>query len=279
MRKDMFKVIVERGRYGGHGARKRRAPRDIEDVPARGHRRAAAESGDRKSLNETLAPLRRFIEGQEGRPWDKVYSELRENIKPGNTVQEHVLEHIENFIELQVELVKPNADAPCGVRSKPGRRYWGFINGLRAGDLYVDPNDGIVKRARLKFKGPIPKREQWSDNNKLLLKGQLYARREAGIWYGYVLTPYTVESSMRRVQQDDGTYTSERRVELVFPDGKRAQSVMDEHRGRHVWGNDSIAQHQLTKLYGAQVIAATPRRQLSREELKRYGLSNGSEER
>jgi hypothetical protein len=40
-----------------------------------GLRRAQSLRGDRKQMNESLGPLRRYLERQVGRPWNKVYAE------------------------------------------------------------------------------------------------------------------------------------------------------------------------------------------------------------
>lgn len=75
MREDMAKVIVERPRRRGDAARKGRR-QDWDQMPSHeGMRRPHILSGDPKELNEHLGPLRRYLERQVGRPWDKVYSE------------------------------------------------------------------------------------------------------------------------------------------------------------------------------------------------------------
>ena len=76
MREDMARVIVERPRKGGHRSRGSRR-QEYEDLPAHeGMRRPWAVRGDEKELNENLAPLRRYLARQVGRPWSKVYSEI-----------------------------------------------------------------------------------------------------------------------------------------------------------------------------------------------------------
>jgi hypothetical protein len=99
MRDDMYKLIVERPRRGSRHAIKSdgRIFRNSEDAPAKvGVRRGYH---DQKSLNENLAPLRRFLESQVGRPWSKVYAELSAGIDRRNTVQEHIYTHIEDYVE------------------------------------------------------------------------------------------------------------------------------------------------------------------------------------
>ena len=87
MREDMFKVIVERPRWGSrHAARSKLR---YDKVPDRKHatgRRMVLESeGWTKCLNENLAPLKRYLSKQVGRPWDKVYSEICEHLDTSST--------------------------------------------------------------------------------------------------------------------------------------------------------------------------------------------------
>ena len=90
MRDDMSEVIIERPRWGsrmGHDRRTRRSrpqgrdPRAIRSVPFQiGLRRAGQARAHDKTLNENLAPLRRYLERQVNRPWDKVWSEISQNL-------------------------------------------------------------------------------------------------------------------------------------------------------------------------------------------------------
>ena len=96
MRDDMSKVIVERPRRGGRTDKhKGRLYRAGEELPGK----IGMKQGytDRKGLNENLSPLKRWLESQVNRPWDKVYAELCANIDRRNTVQEHIFAHIDQF--------------------------------------------------------------------------------------------------------------------------------------------------------------------------------------
>jgi hypothetical protein len=124
MRPDMHKVIVERPRLGGHGARKGRRPRDLEDLPANlGMRRPYGHHG--KDLNDHLGPLRRFLRKQVGRPWDKVYSEICAGLRSGHPLHDHLRRHVFDYVSLPG--MQPRWRQP------------------RAGDLYVDPRTGILR--------------------------------------------------------------------------------------------------------------------------------------
>lgn len=154
MRDDFAKVLVERPRLFGGKLRKGRALREGQPLPAKlGLKRGARERGGYKMLNENLAPLRRFLEKQVGRPWNAVHSEMRARIKPGNTVQEHILTHVPDILHLHVTRTPVEPWSPCGLRASPGRG-WHTGRPLKVGELYVDPDDGIIKRARRKLKGP-----------------------------------------------------------------------------------------------------------------------------
>lgn len=139
MRKDMAKVLVERSRTGGSRDRRGRAPRSLEDLPnkvsmKRGH-------NDRKSLNENLSPLKRFLDSRVGKPWDQVYSEISANLKPSNAVQQHVRDHIWDFVKKDVFIAE--GGIVCGYNRY---RYFGGNHEINNNQLYIDPETGILKK-------------------------------------------------------------------------------------------------------------------------------------
>ncbi len=113
MRKDMSKVIVERPRLGRAWASEKRPGRsriveDDDGEPLRAGRGGRAPKRAKplktKNLNENLAPLRRYLGKQVGRPWNKVFSEISENLKPTSTVQQHVRDHIDDFVAVSTRM-------------------------------------------------------------------------------------------------------------------------------------------------------------------------------
>jgi hypothetical protein len=125
MRSDMFKVIVERPRVGGHGVRKGRPPRDVEDYPShQGIRRRLGYHG--KEFNEHLGPLRRYLRKQVGRPWNKVYSEICEHLRAGNVVHDHVRLHVFDYV----------SDPRHPVRGGGFKMF------------YVDPRTGLLRLSK-----------------------------------------------------------------------------------------------------------------------------------
>jgi len=146
MRQDMPKVVVERGRtnatysYRDHRSSRKKAE---DDLPRNeGMRRPYG--WEKKQLNETLAPLRRFLRSRVGQPWDKVYSEISENLKASNPVQQHVRDHLKDYVFFTV-VVKN------GRYEGPRRGDLGWTVRLRKGDLYVN-EAGIL--CQLRHDGP-----------------------------------------------------------------------------------------------------------------------------
>ena len=141
MRDDMFKVIVERPRWGRAWAVKSKARYDR--LPDRSHvtgRRLALEVGGTKGLNENLAPLKRYLHKQVGRPWDKVFSEICATLDTGSTVKQHVRDHLTDFILINVSVDRDGrfmATRHWGGPQPP--EFWWV-------KLYVDPRDGLIKR-------------------------------------------------------------------------------------------------------------------------------------
>ena len=100
MRSDMSKVIVERPRWGSWLRSTKFAARvspqgDVEDLDVA----PPSREPDRKSLNENLAPLKRYLDKQVGRPWNKVYSEIRANLDTRKATQLHILQHLRDYVQ------------------------------------------------------------------------------------------------------------------------------------------------------------------------------------
>jgi hypothetical protein len=141
----MAKVIVERPRWGhrhGHIDEGRKRPVTDDDGEELGFfARTNKRTKKTKMLNENLAPLRRFLAAQVGRPWDAVHSEICAHIRPSNTVQQHVLQHVPDFIATRVWR---EANGELWVHH--GR--WG--RPMRLSEcrvrLYVEPETGLVRR-------------------------------------------------------------------------------------------------------------------------------------
>jgi hypothetical protein len=203
MRSDMNKVIVERPRLlrgdwlgGGRESGFRQFLQDETRAPKIGMR---AGHQNRKWLNENLAPLRRFLESSAGRPWDKVLSELRAGIDVRNTVQAHILEHVEDFVKTDVRLrmIVDARGRERGCVFEARLRWSGEWEDVRLGyaPLFVDPRTGILRATQSRHHRAEAERAREKTNaeeafahTRTLADGRL-ARSFEGVWYAIETAP------------------------------------------------------------------------------------------
>lgn len=184
MREDMFKVIVERPRWGSRSTFRGRSRLSGDgDLPVKiGLKRHAVVTRVRsKSLNENLAPLKRYLRKQIGRAWDDVYSEIAATLAPGHVVKEHVRQHLDDFVARKVSVAK-NGELMNG----DGWRPWRHVPWWQP--FYVDPDDGVLKESAKLWKklGIDPKpwnRREQPDPNVRVLDKMRELRCIDGIWY------------------------------------------------------------------------------------------------
>lgn len=181
MRPDMHHLLVERGHSGrvwstakGWRARARFRHADPEDgdgwLPPR----------HRPQFSENLAPLRRYLAAQVGRPWDLVHSEIRARIDAGSAVQYHILQHLYDDLAVRVR------EDERGVLWHSGR--WGREERLDARwrpSLYVCPRSGLLRRVR---RCRVPEAAPPLDRLPGEAESQDY-RLIAGQWYAVTWAP------------------------------------------------------------------------------------------
>jgi hypothetical protein len=144
MRKDMAKIIVERPRRGGTAwmrPGRSHALTDDDGAPYRDALRAPVRTRDvrTKMLNENLAPLERYLGKQVGRPWRKVYAEISARLKPTSTVQQHVRDHLEDFVAVKTHMADGVVHAqPRFGGPRPLAQDWR--------PYFVHPRTGLLKR-------------------------------------------------------------------------------------------------------------------------------------
>jgi hypothetical protein len=189
MRSDMAKLIVERPRVGRGLPFPRGSVRGycrvaIEDLPRHQSIRRIW-SGQEKSLNENLAPLRRFLLSNVGRPWNKVFSEICEHMNVKSAVQLHIWQHVKR------DLVCLNPVLENGR----WQRFDGY--GLYQ-PFFVDPRNGLLRKNEdgSYWCGYRSRRRDAKPPQNLLAieAGRCYRRIE-GIWYEFELAPLPNESS------------------------------------------------------------------------------------
>ena len=140
MRADMFKIIVERPRWGSGHAPAVKLKRSRNDFVFIGHKRhVAAEARYSKCLNENLAPLLRFLRSRRGRAWDDVFGEVCERLDTGSTVKMHVRQHLGDLVMLDI------VRGRFGEWIHEGRVLKAKSLCGRWRPLFVDPEDGLLK--------------------------------------------------------------------------------------------------------------------------------------
>ena len=140
MRVDMQKIIVERPRWGSASTNYKSGKRLhsgevgaalIEGEDYDGGPERASSARRNKWLNENLAPRQRYLHSQIGRPWDKVFSEIRQTLDTRSALGLHVMQHLYQFIAVDTVMID-------GVVHQ--KRWYSFD---RVEGLYVHPLTGL----------------------------------------------------------------------------------------------------------------------------------------
>jgi hypothetical protein len=171
MREDFDKVLTERPRVGGGGAYrsgKRMAEKELhEDFSIKQSPMSMGRGS--KEFTDLISPLYRWMEKQVGRPWNKVYSDIKVNFGSNNLQHQHLFQHVKWMVELN-----------CFKRDHKIYNSMGLeVNsfGSRRPQFYV-MDDGILKvskKPRNKFKP--------NEDTSLKKIGDKAYKNEDGIWY------------------------------------------------------------------------------------------------
>ena len=189
MRKDMDKLLVTTPRVGSsmknrevREARRSAREGDYDNLPRNSSMKPKSRRwDDRKQLNEYLTPLVRYLKKNCGRPWDKVYSEICENMDRRGIVQDHIFQHLFDYVERN----------PIFKDGKPHRTGYGGLSRLYKSDwsFYVDEG-GTLRQ-------PKEKRPPWrveKDNLNIIKtkdSSMFIIRRESdGVWFKASLTDW-----------------------------------------------------------------------------------------
>ncbi len=184
MRADMHKVIVERPRSPGvDGRHKRRANIPLDNLPTKEGMKENHHG--RKHFGEHLGPLRRWLRSQAGRPWNDVYSEACQVIKPDNVVRAHIKTHMLEMVERNTYLKDGQVycldySLPDGKGESPiseHQNYWCRF--------YVHPESGLL------LEKPARKRQRNHGHEKQEALSKVMRKISAtecllkldGVWY------------------------------------------------------------------------------------------------
>jgi hypothetical protein len=250
----MAKVIVERPRHGSRirgarkGYRKRFHKTALEEQPKR--EGIEKRGGGTKHFNEHLGPLRRYLQSQVGRPWNKVFSEICAHISRDSVVQDHVRDHVWDYVVAQVKLID---SVPCYASGRlcdqPLNQY-----GWRVPLLYVCPRSGLLRRVKsvAERRGP-GRRPNPRDGGRLTLipfdADSVFAM-VAGQWQRIEFAPFPVRARQR---DPNGFYPVPQATDAIFD---------------HIFREDAI------RFYGRAVYAQRVR-PATRDEIRRFCTKGG----
>ncbi len=255
MRKDMSKVIVERPRTGRSVAGKRPGRTaaltddDGEPIRAKGAREPKGRAQKTKQLNETLNPLKRYLASNVGRPWDKVYSEIAAHLKPTSTVQQHVRDHLEDFVAIKTRM---KAGAVVVTPRYGGERAVAESHVL----YYVHPRTGILRHNE--------NRTNWSQRFR---KAKEKAEAE-------LAARIRVIDAKTQLHLFDGAWWEVKLAKIKRHPIKAASGMTyyTEEPYVDVVRSAKLSNLSLEKLYGRDGVYACDKRQLSKAEMKRLKL-------
>lgn len=158
MRPDFNKLLTERQRIGSSRSYKEHRNAKVfngrdEDGQLLGGRESmklrSNVKGDNKSFNENLRPLRSWVNSCVGKPWDKCYSEIRSTFDARKVINDHILQHLYQYIE-----VDTHVGADGKVWYIPHGRYYNKVAKPITdsyADYHVNPKDGRVVKTKHKL--------------------------------------------------------------------------------------------------------------------------------
>lgn len=280
MREDMFEVIIERPRRGGGYSKKGRADEklrralddaiwfgDDADAP-RTKSPMLDRSYSRKSLNENLSPLKRFLDSAIGRPWDEVYSEIRSCLSPKSAVQMHVIDHLKQFVVTSTAVEN-------GIIGYYGG-YWprGFIpleddgtknKHFRSEQFYVHPDTKLLcVSRRKKYRWDRKPANEW-----IYIDNTSQFRKVDDVWYMITLGDLKDWWRVRDLERY-----------ILYPYQARGNDLPYEaiNFGRDSWGIDKkLTEWERKREFGQEYLYSIEKRQCGKRELKlvKKALANG----
>ena len=145
MRWDMNKVVTEAPRYGHANRSKKTALRvrryrgedHLDDLPKRVSSSMHRQYGwGAKEFSDVIGPLKRFLRSRVGKHWNKVYSELSQNLDKRSLTGRHIWTHVWLEVERDVRI---GADKKIYARIPYNYVVKGF---------YIHPKTGVLSLAK-----------------------------------------------------------------------------------------------------------------------------------
>src|SRR5260221_18257 len=238
MRPDMSKIVVERPRHGSRLRNHKSAltldPRRIADDayidPA--EPRQAGE----KWLNETLSPLRRYLESNVGRPWSKVYAEIRATLDSRKATGLHILQHLHDFVDCDTWL--------------DGRTVMVWGNGWPrrpqpVTGLYVHPVSGLLRQTP-----PREKIRRSKPVTELSLEANVICRLVDGVWYRFEYAEHDPDDIAEVVRFHADQPARNRKYGLQAPGDRRVIRYRDlpPASARYLVHRRQCARHEISEI-------------------------------
>jgi hypothetical protein len=139
MRADMHKVVVERERHGSTRKSRKWGQRlafvpdaEYDDQPKFVSSARRRQYGyDSKRFSDVLGPLEGFLQSNLGRPWDNVFSELRQGLDVRKVTGRHIFDHLEWMVERE-----------CWIGAD--RKVYEYPRGYEVIGFYVHPRTRLL---------------------------------------------------------------------------------------------------------------------------------------
>jgi hypothetical protein len=151
----MHEVVIERPRWGSsRGYPRAYMLNRCRDADAPPQREAMGRYYREKSLSDNLAPLRRYLRSNAGRPWSKVRSEMSAHLRVTSAVQKHIFDHVARYI-CERTFLRDGAVWGADAYGRP-RLFGGadFYVHPRSGHLVAAPHVARKLKSRLRVPNP-----------------------------------------------------------------------------------------------------------------------------
>lgn len=259
MRNDMKHIILSAGRTAGACSYSRKYRLDEGEAlgPMReSMRKPYRRTWRAKEMRLKLAPLRRFLEAQVGRPWDTVYSEICTRVR--GLMAPQILEYVSDWVATDTEML----NGEVVERSS----WWGVREVAGYYDLYVHPVSRLLCRVpKTASRSAARQAHREREQAKVLavrrdLPDGSQAHRVDGIWYKVRLELLPTPEKLVPLHDAAGF--------IVYP--VREYDVL---LGCHLSDAGWLRQ-ELRSRYGKAGVYGASKRQLSHKELCDFQLAN-----
>lgn len=184
MRKDMGKIITERERHSsslgsekfGKTIRWDGWDGDYDQPKRHSGSKGRTYGWEGKEFSDVLGPLKKWLDKQVGRPWNKLYSEISEVLDKRKVTHKHVLDHLYRWVALTAFY---GVDGVWHDRS--GSSWY-------VPEYYVNPRTGLLCKNKVETKAQRmakwkKRQEEEKKNLKDLFLDDKHCTKVGGIWY------------------------------------------------------------------------------------------------